>query len=147
MTVHDNFLIRDYRLSDYLEVNRIWELTGLGYSGRGDDDKTIADTINAGGRLLVLEDTSAGLICGTSWMTCDGRRIHLHHFAIKPDYQGKGLSKILLADSLRFVKEKKLQVKIEVHSENTKALNLYRKFGFKHLGDYDIYIIRDLNDI
>ena len=145
--VHDNFNIRDYRQDDYQDVSKLWEITGLGYTIRGDNENIILNTIKAGGKLLILEDTSTGAVCGTSWMTCDGRRIHLHHFGIHPDYQGKGLSKMLLADSLAFVKDKKLQVKIEVHQENLKAIKLYTKYGFKRLGDYDIYIIRDLNEI
>jgi ribosomal protein S18 acetylase RimI-like enzyme len=80
-------------------------------------------------------------------MTFDGRRIHLHHFGILPRYQGKGLSKILLEASLKHVKEQGYQVKLEVHKTNEKAAGLYEQYGFRRLGDYDVYIIRDLNEI
>ena len=80
-------------------------------------------------------------------MTCDGRRILLHHFGILPEYQGKGLSEILLKESLEFVKSTGLQVKLEVHSSNIKAVNLYKKFGFKHLVGYNVYIIRDISKL
>jgi ribosomal protein S18 acetylase RimI-like enzyme len=39
------------------------------------------------------------------------------------------------------------QVKLEVHSTNLKAINLYKKFGFKHLGEYNVYIIRDISNL
>jgi ribosomal protein S18 acetylase RimI-like enzyme len=39
-----------------------------------------------------------------------------------------------------------LQVKIEVHAENIYAIRLYEKMGFKPLGNYNIYIIRNLNN-
>jgi ribosomal protein S18 acetylase RimI-like enzyme len=94
-----------------------------------------------------MENISDGSICGTSWMTFDGRRIHLHHFGILPEYQGNGLSKILLKHSLEFVKKKGYQVKLEVHNSNNKAKELYKKAGFSYLGDYDIYIIRDLSKL
>jgi [ribosomal protein S18]-alanine N-acetyltransferase len=77
-------------------------------------------------------------------MTYDGRRIHLHHFGILPDFQGQGLSNILMAESLKFVRKKGCQVKLEVHESNIKAINLYKKAGFRRLGDYDVYIIRDI---
>lgn len=80
-------------------------------------------------------------------MTFDGRRIHLHHFGILPDYQGKGLANLLVESSLKFVKEKGYQVKLEVHESNLKAINLYKKAGFEYLGDYDVYIIRDISKI
>jgi ribosomal protein S18 acetylase RimI-like enzyme len=38
-------------------------------------------------------------------------------------------------------------VKLEVHSSNIKAINLYKKFGFIPLGDYHVYIIRDITTI
>ncbi|MGD0583892.1 MAG: GNAT family N-acetyltransferase [Bacteroidales bacterium] len=141
------FLIREYRNGDFEQVAGLWVETGMGNSARSDNEKTILDSINLGGKLLILEERSTGRICGTSWMTCDGRRIHLHHFGILQALQGKKLAHLLLGESLRFVKEKGYQVKLEVHSTNTKAINLYKKHGFEYLGDYDVYIIRDISRI
>ena len=141
------FKTRDYRRSDYQAVRRLWKETGLAYPVRGDNVRTIQDTLSTGGKLLLLEESNTGIVCGTSWMTCDGRRIHLHHFGILPGFQGKGLSKLLLEASLKFVKKKNLQVKIEVHQDNFKAISLYSRYGFKKLGDYDVYIIRNINEI
>lgn len=135
--------IRDYRESDYPALCELWVATGVGRPDRGDDNETILRSVGLGGKMLIMEDGD-GLLIGTSWMTFDGRRIHLHHFAILPSHQGRGLSKPLLQESLRFVKEKGFQVKLEVHQSNIKAINLYKKAGFKYLGDYDVYIIRDV---
>jgi len=143
----NGFLVRDYRNGDYSQVCRLWEITGLGRPERGDDEATINKSLSIGGRLLVLEDKEKGAIAGTSWMTFDGRRIHLHHFGIDPALQGRKLSKILLKESLKHVKAMGCQVKLEVHSKNLKAINLYKKSGFDYLGDYDIYIIRDSDSI
>jgi ribosomal protein S18 acetylase RimI-like enzyme len=147
-TKPDNkFIIREYQKGDFDEIMRLWVETGLGNHERGDDEKIIEESIRLGGSMLVLEEKEKKRIIGTSWMTFDGRRIHLHHFGILPELQGKGLSKILLDDSLKFVKEKGCQVKLEVHTTNIKAINLYKKAGFKYLGDYDIYIIRDPSEL
>jgi len=43
------------------------------------------------------------------------------------------------------IKEKGMQVKMEVHKENRKALNLYRKFKFTDFNDYDLMMKRDIN--
>ncbi len=141
------YSIRDYRDGDFDQISPLWEITGMGSRWRGDNEKTIEDSIELGGALLILEEKSSGKVCGTSWMTFDGRRIHLHHFGILPDYQGKGLANILVESSLKFVKEKGYQVKLEVHESNLKAINLYKKAGFEYLGDYDVYIIRDISKI
>mgnify|MGYP005848787407 CR=1 FL=1 len=147
MSADDKFIIRDFRDSDYNEIVHIWKLTGLGNPERGDTFKTIKDTVRIGGKMLVMEEKSTGNICGTSWMTFDGRRIFLHHFGILPDLQGKGLSKSLLTASLQFIREKGYQAKLEVHTTNKKAINLYKKFGFKILNGYDVYILREISQI
>jgi ribosomal protein S18 acetylase RimI-like enzyme len=138
-----NYNIRDYRESDYPALCELWMATDVGRPDRGDDNETILRSVRLGGEMLIMEDDD-GLLIGSSWMTFDGRRIHLHHFAILPSHQGRGLSKPLLQESLKFVKEKGCQVKLEVHQTNIKAINLYKKAGFKYLGDYDVYIIRDV---
>ena len=138
------YTVRDYNSKDFRDVARIWEATSMGSPERGDKQETVEQSIRMGGRLLLLTAENSGQVIGTSWMTFDGRRIHLHHFGIDPPYQGRGLSKILLEESLRHVREKGYQVKIEVHRSNTKAINLYLGMGFKHIGDYDVYIIRDV---
>jgi [ribosomal protein S18]-alanine N-acetyltransferase len=145
--VENKFLIREYRDGDFDGITRFWDLTGLGTPERGDNKEIIENTIKIGGTLLVLEEKSTGTISGTSWMTFDGRRILLHHFGILPEFQGNGLSKILLKESLLFVKSKGFQVKLEVHSTNFKAINLYKKFGFRHLGEYNVFIIRDISNL
>jgi ribosomal-protein-alanine N-acetyltransferase len=143
----NDFTIRDYRKGDYQGIMDLWIATDLGRPERGDNEKIIEESIRMGGSMQVMEEKASGKIIGTSWMTFDGRRIHLHHFGILPEYQGKGLSKPFLEESLKFVKKKGYQVKIEVSRSNERALNLYKEAGFKYLGDYDVYIIRDLNNI
>jgi [ribosomal protein S18]-alanine N-acetyltransferase len=143
----NKFIIREYREADYNGIVSFWDLTEMGSPERGDNREIIENTIRIGGSLLVLEEKASGKISGTSWMTFDGRRILLHHFGILPEFQGNGLSKILLKESLQFIKSKGYQVKLEVHSTNYKAINLYKKFGFRHLGEYNVYIIRDISNL
>lgn len=144
--MHQNTNIRDYTPTDYEAVSNIWEATDMGGKFRGDDDAVIQNTIKLGGRLLILELLNSAEIIGTSWLTLDGRRIYLHHFGIKPEFQGLGYSKILLKASMNFARSTGLQIKLEVHRNNLKALRLYQKGGFLNLGDYDVYIIRDYNN-
>ena len=78
-------------------------------------------------------------------MTYDGRRIHLHHFGILPEYQGKGLSKIVVNRIFQILQEKWVSGKAGgSFRTNIKAINHYQKVGFVRLGDYDVYIIRDI---
>lgn len=138
------YLIRDYSGADYAAVEKLWLETGLGSSARGDNQQIIQDTIDAGGHLLLVIADDESII-GTSWLTNDKRRTYLHHFGIDEKYRRRGLARALLQVSLQVARADGYQVKIEVHRENIPALNLYQKAAFGYLGDYDVYIIRDLN--
>jgi ribosomal protein S18 acetylase RimI-like enzyme len=141
-------IIREYHKGDFNAIMNLWCATGMGSRNRGDDEATVERSIEMGGRMLVIcNDDPEGSIIGTSWLTFDGRRLHLHHFGIDPAFQRQGHAKELLRESLRYVKEKGYQVKLEVHRSNTVAVELYRKAGFEFLGDYDVYIIRDIQSI
>lgn len=140
--------VRPYSKGDFPGIMELWTTTGLSRAERGDDEAAVERSIALGGAMLVMCDGNAGEnIIGTSWMTFDGRRIHMHHFGITPAYQGRGLSGMLLKESLKFVKKKGYQVKLEVHRTNKAAVKLYKKAGFEYLGDYDIYIVRDVQSL
>lgn len=140
----DRFLIRDYEPADYKGVMHIWKITGMGEPVRGDNNITIEKTIDQGGKFLVIIDQKINNLVGTSWITFDGRRLYLHHFGIDPDYQNQGLGKKLARATLKVAKKKNIQIKLEVHENNKTAIELYKKMGFKYLGNYEVYIIRDV---
>jgi ribosomal protein S18 acetylase RimI-like enzyme len=142
-----NLSVRDYQPADFPHVIKIWEATGLGSPERSDDHQTIEKTLGLGGKFLILEDSASKQIIGTAWLTFDGRRFYLHHFGIAPEHQHNGHSHFLMKEVMSLIISKGVQTKLEVHNSNTKAVNLYKKYGFSYLGDYDVYIIRDTNKI
>lgn len=143
---NNDFIIRDYRPEDFSSVSQLWEDTGVGGAHRGDVPEVINNTLKHGGKLLILENNKTKAIAGTAWLTNDFRRIYLHHFCISTEYQGNHLSHILCEECISYAKQLKLQIKLEVHRNNSKAVSLYEKHGFKFLGDYLVYIIRNSSD-
>jgi ribosomal protein S18 acetylase RimI-like enzyme len=142
-----NYHITTFQPSDYEALAALWLNTGLGNAARGDNQQTIAETLALGGVLYVMKTEPENELIGTSWITNDGRRLYLHHFGIKPEYQKQGLSKPLLKKSLEFAKQINRQIKLEVHRDNLPALTLYEKAGFTYLGDYLVFIIRKPGEI
>ena len=136
--------IRDYHPEDYPVIESLWKKTGIYTVERCDSAELILRCNEAGGKFLVLEESSTGQVMGTSWMTWDGRRLYLHHFAIDPRLQGKGFGRRLALESLAFARKMNCPVKLEVHQKNIPAVNLYRSLGFEVFQDYDIYMILDL---
>ncbi|MEX0988478.1 MAG: GNAT family N-acetyltransferase [Bacteroidales bacterium] len=140
-------IVRDYHPDDFNALFQLWESLEMAAGERGDNPAIIRQTLEKGGKLLVLEDPGTGSIIGSSWMTFDGRRIFLHHFGIREDFQRKGLGTKLAVASLMFIKEKGYQVKLEVHKDNIAAIKLYEKAGFESFPDYDILMIRRPGEI
>lgn len=136
-----DLLIRDYKPSDYPAIEDLWNQTGLGGAQRGDNQQTIELSLKIGGKLLVVVNKNRVLVA-TSWMTFDGRRLHLHHFGVLPSFQRQGIGKLLALQSIAFAREKNIQIKLEVHRSNEAAIQLYKSLGFSFLGDYLVYIIR-----
>ncbi|NLA25423.1 MAG: GNAT family N-acetyltransferase [Bacteroidales bacterium] len=141
--------VRNYKSNDWEEVDALWQLTGMGGKERGDTAQTVERCNAAGGALFVMLDKSLQKekIIGTLWLTNDGRRLYIHHCGLLPEYRGKGLSHKLLAPALKFAKEKNIQIKLEVHLDNTPARKLYAKYGFISFTDYDIRVIRDVKNL
>ncbi len=140
----DKIITRDYVSTDYPQLLKLWKETGIGNPERGDNEKVIRNCLKIGGKLLIMEDTGAGMIIGSCWITFDGRRMHLHHFAIKPAYQGKGLGMRLGQETIEYLKKAGYQIKLEVHKDNAIARRLYKKLGFFVYNNYDIFMIRDI---
>lgn len=136
-----HFIIRDYMPEDFEKISRLWEETELGGTIRGDTREVVERSLSIGGRLLVAGLPDETLLA-TAWMTYDGRRLHLHHFVVKPEFQRQGIGRVLALECIRLAKKKGVQLKLEVHKTNEAGIKLYTGLGFKYLGDYDVYIMR-----
>ena len=74
----------------------------------------------------------------------------LFDIAVIEEYQGKGLSKLLMQHLIAYCKEKNVRtIFLEVNTNNIKALGLYQKFGFtqysvrkNYYGDSDAVLMK-----
>jgi len=133
---------RDFVEGDFPSLTGLWEVTGVGNPARGDSLDSLARTLAARGRLLVIEDS--GAVAASVWLTDDGRRLYVHHMAVLPALQGRGLGARLLAAAISIAAERGLQMKLEVHHDNVRAIALYKKFGFDFIGDYEVMLRRKI---
>ncbi|MBN1518583.1 MAG: GNAT family N-acetyltransferase [Spirochaetales bacterium] len=132
--------LRDYVEGDYVSLVELWASTGVGNPARGDTAESIQRTLDQGGRLVVLD--SEGWIVGSAWLTDDGRRLYLHHMAVAPSLQGKGLGRMLMNAAMDTARERGMQMKLEVHRDNGRARALYESCDFAPLEGYDTMIRR-----
>jgi len=71
----------------------------------------------------------------------------LDYFAIDKEYQGKGLSKLLLSKIVSLSGNTGLgKIKLSVRNSNKRAIDLYKKYGFKAVGKNKnkLYMVKEL---
>lgn len=142
------FPIRDFSDAHFDSLLRLWSESGVANPSRGDTLASIHATLARQGRLLVIvkaageEAAETEEVLASAWLTDDGRRLYLHHMAVLPSLQGRGLGRRLMEAAVAMAAERGMQMKLEVHRENRRALALYRDFGFEGLGDYEVMIRR-----
>jgi ribosomal protein S18 acetylase RimI-like enzyme len=139
-----HFIIRDYMPEDFRKISALWEEIELGGAVRGDTQEVVERSLSMGGRLLVAVLPDETLLA-TAWMTFDGRRLHLHHFGVKPAFQRQGIGRVMAQKCIQLAKAKGIQLKLEVHKTNKAGIKLYTGLGFKYLGDYVVYIMRSFS--
>ncbi|MGM0551510.1 MAG: GNAT family N-acetyltransferase [Bacteroidota bacterium] len=141
------YAIREFETKDYGALMYVWEETGIGSKARGDDLGIIEQTLRLGGKLWVAELPDSDKVVGTAWLTYDGRRLHLHHIGVLPEYRRRGIGSDLTKKAISYAKKQQMQIKLEVHASNKDAIAIYERLGFNRLGDYDIYIIRSFESM
>jgi [ribosomal protein S18]-alanine N-acetyltransferase len=71
--------------------------------------------------------------CGCFWAILE--EAHITLLAIDPDYQGRGLGKLLLSELLAEAVQRELErATLEVRVSNSVAIALYERFGFQTAG-------------
>ena len=120
--------VRDMVNSD---LDRIMEIEKLCFKapwGREDLYREINDNKLSVMQVITIDDLVVGFC--DYWNTFDSGTIC--QIAIHPDYQKQKLGSKLLEEVLKDAKAKKIRtLTLEVRASNEKAINFYKKFGFK----------------
>ncbi len=83
---------------------------------------------NPGLSQVSLED---GKVVGAVKCGHDGRRGYLHHLAVLPEYQHRGIGRALVAACLARLREEGItKVRCFVRDDNANALAFWRRVGF-----------------
>jgi GNAT superfamily N-acetyltransferase len=93
-------------------------------------------------RCLFIETVEGRKIAtATAWYgQHQGKRLgRLHWISVRPDHQGKGLGKALIARALKILGELEdnRMIYLTTQTWSYKAIGLYKSFGFKPYYDYD----------
>ncbi len=90
---------------------------------------------------FVLNDDPQGKYDNATWskVLAQGTYMVCHALATRPDIQGKGLGKEIVAFCVDYAKEQGMKgIRLDVVPDNIPAKKLYEKCGFQYAGDVDL---------
>ncbi|EOU1682594.1 GNAT family N-acetyltransferase [Clostridium perfringens] len=138
-----NLKIRDIEIEDYKEISKIRKMPGVMeniLSNKDEEEESIKEKIINMGKnqyWYVAEENRKVIGLGILMNHGNLRKKHVGVITlmVNSDYQNKGVGSLLM-DKLINLSESLNIIRLElcVFRDNYKAINLYKKFGFKEEG-------------
>ncbi|MBI5986057.1 GNAT family N-acetyltransferase [Clostridium perfringens] len=135
--------IRDIKIEDYKEISKIRKMPGVMeniLSNKDEEDELIKEKIiNRGNNKYWYVAEEDGKVLGLGILMNHGnlrkKHVGVITLMVNSDYQNKGIGSLLM-DKLINLSESLNIIRLElcVFRDNYKAINLYKKFGFKEEG-------------
>lgn len=135
--------IRDIKIEDYKEISKIRKMPGVMeniLSNKDEKDELIKQKIiNRGKNQYWYVAEENGKVIGLGILMNHGnlrkKHVGVITLMVNSDYQNKGIGSLLM-DKLIILSESLNIIRLElcVFRDNYKAINLYKKFGFKEEG-------------
>lgn len=126
--------IKESDIEEIIELEKVTFSSTLGYSML--QEATYSKFVRA------YVECNNNEILGYISLTFDSEVIEIMNFCVKKEYQGQGIGYQLLKNVLNILKQEgALRSILEVRSKNERAINLYKKLGYKEIhrriGYYD----------
>ncbi len=116
----------------------VYEVEVSSFSSPWSKQAFIDEINNPLARYFVLETEDEVIGYAGLWHIIDEG--HITNIAIKKEFRGQGLSKLLLKELIKFFDDNSLSfLTLEVRESNTVARGLYESFGFKIIGERKKY--------
>lgn len=138
-----NLKIRDIEIEDYKEISKIRKMPGVMeniLSNKDEEEESIKEKIiNRGKNQYWYVAEENGKVIGLGILMNHGnlrkKHVGVITLMVNSDYQNKGVGSLLM-DKLINLSESLNIIRLElcVFRYNYKAINLYKKFGFKEEG-------------
>ena len=135
--------IRDIKIEDYKEISKIRKMPGVMeniLSNKDEEEELIKEKIiNRGKNQYWYVAEENGKVIGLGILMNHGnlrkKHVGVITLMVNSDYQNKGIGSLLM-DKLINLSESLNIIRLElcVVRDNYKAINLYKKFGFKEEG-------------
>lgn len=122
--------IREFSLTDYEEVRRVWAESGITVKTSDDLLELLKKLERDPDLFLVAED--GGRVVGTVIGSWDGRRGWIYHLAVCPLHQKQGIGRMLVSEvEARLRAYGALKINLTLEAQNEGAVAFYQRLGYK----------------
>lgn len=144
------FKIRQSVISDFSEIKTLYQTVAKTIGGIARTEEEITDAYVkrnienalAKGISFVVEDTEASILIGEIHCYKLEPKVFNHVLSeltivVHPNYQGKGIGKMLFTELFNLIKTKKpeiIRIELIARESNKKAISFYESIGFKKEG-------------
>jgi ribosomal protein S18 acetylase RimI-like enzyme len=127
------YKIRKMGIKDYSEIINLWKNTvGVGLSGNDDSKKSIKIFLEKNPNICFVAELNNGEIIGTIMAGNDGRRGHIYHLMVKPEYRKNGIGKNLLEKTENGLKKEGIRkIFLVVYKNNKTGNKFWENNGYK----------------
>ena len=116
--------IEKFKIEYYDEVVKLWIKAGIGV-GSSDTIEEVSRVLNRNPDLFLIgkeEEKIVAVVIGAF----DGRRGYVHHLAVDPDYQNRGIGKIIMKALIeQFRRENIHKVHLFIEKSNKRVVEFY----------------------
>jgi len=130
----NTFIIREYSPVDYNAVRDLWLSSGLVLS-LSDMEEELHRVLPLHPELFLIAEMNNHLV-GTVLGTFDGRRGYVHHLAVLPEFQIKGIGTALMNElESRYKKMNVVKIHLFIETFNAGVEAYYEKHGWSRRDD------------
>ena len=123
--------IKEFEISDFDTLIRLWTIAGLPFKPKGRDSKeSITEELKRGcASILIAEQNN--IIIGTVFATHDGRKGWINRLAVIPEFRKKGIGRLLIEKAEKILNDKGIGIiACLIEDYNTASLKTFKKLGY-----------------
>ncbi len=135
-----HYYLRPFTLDDYAAAYALWQRSpGIGLS-RADEPQAIARYLARNPGLSFALYDAHGALVGTVLCGHDGRRGYLHHLAVDPAHQGRGLGRLLVERGLEALAAEGIEkCHLFVYADNAVGQAFWAHIGWVRRDDLVVF--------
>lgn len=124
---------REFEIGDYDAALKLWSRVEGVEIAEGDQPTDVAAFLKRNPKMSRVA-TADDKIVGVSLCGHDGRRGHIYHLAVDPEYRGRGIGRMLVDECLGHLREAGIVRAIVLVAQNNNAgREFWRRAGWEEL--------------